>query len=320
MKKLNVLLNSYHSGANGWFAYGAARGYFAEEGLDVTFIPGNGAVKACTIMMEQKYDFGFGDACALIALAAAHPDEAPVAVFSVYNQAPSVIGVMADGPIATPADLIGRRIIGHLSDVALRTFGPFAKATGIDAARVKVEISDAPMLDMLLQMIAGEADGVFGYYSSETALLRQHDPSLPGRLRFLRYPDFVPDLYGSVIMASRSILEDDPETARAFLRAVTRSLIGAIENQQETAAAIVARNPKLDAAVELIRFAGIVADEILHPEIKTFGIGGMDPERLDRSIALLAETVPLPSRPTLSDIYRPEFLPPLDLRNYWPMG
>ena len=318
MTPIKVLLNSYHSGANAWFAYGEARGYFAEEGLEVTFIPGNGAVKACTIMLEEQYDFGFGDACALIALAASRPHEAPIAVFSVYNRSPSVIGVMADGPIAGPADLEGRRIIGHLSDVALRTFGPFAKATGIDAAKANVEISDAPMLDMLLQMVAGEADGVFGYYSSETALLRQHDPSLPDRLRFLRYPQFVPDLYGSVVMASRAMIETAPETVRAFLRAVTRSLIGAVENQRDTAAAVVARNPKLDAEVEYIRFAGIVNDEILHPEIRTFGIGGMDPERLGRSIASLAETVPLPRRPALSEIYDPDFLPPLSLRQFWP--
>lgn len=311
MTRLKLLLNSYYSGANAWFALADARGHFAAEGLEIALATGNGAFRAPIMLEEGGHDLTFGDMGSLIRLAAASPGQAPVAIFAVHHTGPSAIAVPADGPIVAPADLIGSHIIGHASDVALRTFPAYAAGAGIDPAGVAVAISDDTMVDMLVTMLDGGADGVFGYISSMRAVLRQRDPALAAQLRFLPFPEIAPELYGSMILASRAAIADKPEALAAFLRAMTRSLIEAVEDAPAAIDAVMARNPSLDRAIEVDRWNGTIAEEFAHPETATLGFGAVDPVRLEASARMLAETIPLPHAATATELFDPAFLPPL---------
>ena len=51
------------------------------------------------IVANGTYDIGFGDINALIDFAAKKPDEAPVAVYVMYNRPPFTVAVKADSPI-----------------------------------------------------------------------------------------------------------------------------------------------------------------------------------------------------------------------------
>jgi NitT/TauT family transport system substrate-binding protein len=289
MTRLHMLMNSYYSGANAWFALAEERGFFAEEGVELAITAGNGAFRAPRMLMEGGYDLTFGDMCSLIGLAAESGAAAPAAIYTLHHRSPSAIAVPIDSPIHVPADLEGRHIIGHLSDVAMRSFPAYARAAGIDLAKVSTAISDDIMADMLKTMLAGGADGVFGYVSSQRAVLRQSDPALADRQRFLLFPDVAPDLYGSVIIASRSAIADVP---------------AAID-------AVLARNPALDRQVELDRWQGTIAEEFNHPETRQIGFGAIDMDRLTRSATDLADTIPLKTRVPASDLFDARFLPAL---------
>ncbi len=309
MTDLKVLLNSYYSGANAWFALGEERGLFADEGLDVAFVAGSGAYRAPAMMIEGGFDLTFGDMCSLVGLLARLTGAGPAAIYAIHHRSPSAVAVPSDGPIHVPADLEGRRLITHASDVAYRSFPAYAKAAGLDRAKVEIDISDDPMAAMLQTMLAGQADGVFGYISSQKAVLRQADPALAGRLRFLPFPAIVPDLYGSVVMASRPAIEGKAEALRAFLRALNLSLLAAVADPEAAVAAALARNPALDRTIELDRWTGTIGDEMTHPETAVSGFGAMDPARLGRAADLLAETTPLPRAPSAEEMFDPAFLP-----------
>ena len=310
MTRLRMLLNSYYSGANAWFALAEARGYFADEGLAMEFTAGNGAYRAPRMLVEGGYDMTLGDMGSLTRMAAEGP--APIAIYAVHHRGPSAIAVPAESPIHTPADLAGRHLIGHLSDVALRTFPAYAEAAGIDADQTSIAISDDTMAEMLVTMFKDEAvDGVFGYISSMRAVLRQSDPALAAGLRFLPFPEVAPDLYGSVIIASREAVAAKGNALRAFLRAMQRALVAAVTDVPAAIAAVLERNPALDRTIELDRWQGTIEDEFDHAETATIGFGAIDPERLARSAAALARTVPLKRAPSAADLYDPRFLPPL---------
>src|SRR5258708_12883275 len=100
------------------------RGYFKQEGLDVTFDQGNGSGAAVPQVANGAYDMGFGDINALIELAAKKPDEAPVGVYMIYNRPPFTVVVKADSPIKTAADFPGRKIGGPANDRPLNLFPP----------------------------------------------------------------------------------------------------------------------------------------------------------------------------------------------------
>ena len=48
-----------------------------------------------------------------------------------------------------------------------------------------------------------------------------------------------------------------------------------------------------------------------HPEIAKIGLGNVDPVRLKKSIDILVDASQLPRTPAISEIFTPQFLPPV---------
>ena len=121
-----MLLNSGYSGANAFFLLAQDKGYFKDAGVELTFTPGVGAYTAAERMIKEGFDIGYGDINALIEAVSEDPVGSPVAVYMVFNSTPSALVVRAEGPVQLPYDLLGRRVVGRSSDVALHTFGVYA--------------------------------------------------------------------------------------------------------------------------------------------------------------------------------------------------
>ena len=120
--KLKMVLNWKYQGPQGWFFLADDRGYFKAAGVDVTMDQGNGSGAPIPLVANGTYDVGFGDINALIEFAAKKPEEAPIAVYVMYNRPPFTIAVRADSRIKTPKDLEGKTLGGAAGDGALKLF------------------------------------------------------------------------------------------------------------------------------------------------------------------------------------------------------
>ncbi|MFO1115474.1 MAG: ABC transporter substrate-binding protein [Beijerinckiaceae bacterium] len=312
-RRVRLLLNTSWSGPQAWFLLAQDLGYFRREGLEVEMTQGAGAYTAAPRVAAGSFDFGYGDINALIEVSARMPDRAPVAVFVAFNRSPSTIAVDSDGPIRSPKDLEGRTVVGHDTDVALKTFGAFCKANGIDQSKVKIGIGDS-MAGMVKRML-GSSDvcGVFGYVSTLQAAIAETNPALARRVRYIRYADSVPDLYGSALFASRAMLKREPETVRGMVKAFNAGLV-ALMNDQARGLDSVLKRSGTERHVETLRLATTLDLEMGHPDGRRLGIGDVDDARFARSIALLAETNKLPRTPAPSEVFIRDFLPPLSER------
>ena len=310
-KPLKLLMNSDYTGANAWFAVAQDKGYLREEGIEVEFTPGLGAYTAAPRIVPEGFDAGYGDINSLIEVVAANPEQAPIAVYMMFNAAPTTIVVAADGPIKGPQDLEGHTIGGHPTDVALRTFPAFAKLTGVDASKVKIVTSDESMRVLVGEMLAGKTDGVFGYVTTQTAAAITAGIDPAARLRFISYPDYVPDLYGSALMINRQLLRNDPKAVSGLIRALNAALIDIVKDPDGAIEVVARYNPEINKQAERARLEGTLKGEMAGGEGKTLGIGAVDEARLARSIALIAETNKLPRVPAPGEVFTPDFLPPL---------
>ena len=63
-------------------------GYFAEEGLDVTFERGFGSADTASKIAAGQYDMGFGDMYAMIEFNEQNPDQKLIVVAVPQNKAP----------------------------------------------------------------------------------------------------------------------------------------------------------------------------------------------------------------------------------------
>jgi NitT/TauT family transport system substrate-binding protein len=307
--KIKMVLNWKYEGPQGMFFLADDRGYFKQEGIDVSFDQGNGSGAAVPQVANGAYDMGFGDINALVELAAKKPDEAPVGVFMLYNRPPFTIAVKADSPIKTPADFVGHKLGSPANDGALKLFPALCSAAKIDCSKIEI-VSMQPNLreQMLMQ---GQVDGVFGYVTTIrfSAKLTGIDPDK--QIRFIKFEDYGMDLYSNAIIVSRKLAKEHPETVKGFLRALNHGVKDAIADPQAAIDAVVKREALIKPVIERARLDATLADEMSHPEIARIGIGDVSDERMAKAIDILVKAKELPRTPAVSEIFDRSFLPPV---------
>src|SRR5581483_2817338 len=185
--KIKLVLNWKYQGPQGMFFLADDRGYFKQEGLEVTLDQGNGSGAAVPLVANGTYDAGFGDVNALIEFAAKKPEEAPIAVYVMFNQPPFTIAVKSGSPIKTPKDLEGKTIGGAANDGALKLFPAFCSIAKIDCSKVNITNMQPNLREQMLMQ--GQVDGVFGFVNTIrfSAKLMGVDPEK--QIRWINYGD-----------------------------------------------------------------------------------------------------------------------------------
>src|SRR6476660_47023 len=280
--KLKFVLNWKYQGPQGWFFVAEDKGYYKAEGLDVTIDQGDGSAAAVPKVASGTYDIGFGDINALIEFAAKKPEEAPIAVYVMYNRPPFTIAVKADSPIKTPKDLEGKTLGGAANDGALKLFPAFAKLTKIDESKIAITNFQPNLREQML--MRGQADGVFGYVNTIrfSAKLSGIDPDK--ELRWINYGDYGMDLYSNALIFSKKFVKENPTAVAGFLRAINKAVIESIKDPKAAVAAVQKREPLIKMDVELERFDATIREEMNHPELATLGLGDIDDARMKKAI------------------------------------
>jgi NitT/TauT family transport system substrate-binding protein len=306
--KIKLVLNWKYQGPQGMFFLAEDKGYFKAEGLEVTLDQGNGSGAAVPLVANGTYDAGFGDINALIELAARKPEDAPIAVYVMFNQPPFTVAVKADSPIKTPKDFEGRTLGGAANDAALKLFPALCKLVKIDCSKVKMTNMQPNLREQMLMQ--GQVDGVFGYVNTirfSAKLMGVEDK----QLRYINYGDYGMDLYSNAIIVSKKLVKDNPKAVEGLVRAINKGLVDSLKDLNASVAAVAKREPLIKVPVEYDRFVQTLKDEMNHPEIAKIGLGNADPERLKKSIDILVEALNLPRTPTVAEIFTPAFLPPV---------
>lgn len=310
--KIKLVLNWKYEGPQGMFFLAEDRGYFKQEGLDVTFDQGNGSGAAVPLVANGAYDMGFGDINALIELAAKKPDEAPVGVYALYNKPPFTVAVKADSPIKTPADFAGRKLGGAANDGALKLFPALCTITKVDCAKVEVTNMQPNLREQMLMQ--GQVDGVFGYVTTIRFSSKGIGVDPDRQLRFIKFGDYGMDLYSNSIIVSRKFIKEHPEAVKGFLKALTRGVKDAMADPKAAIDAVARREPLIKPDVELARLQATIADDMSHPEVAKIGLGDIDPERMAKSIDILVMAKELPRTPKVDEIFDRSFMPPASER------
>lgn len=311
---LRMVLNWSYQGPQAWFFLAQERGYFAEEGLDLTIDQGSGSGAAVGSVASGTYDVGFGDINALINYASNHPNDAPVGVYMIYTRPPFTIAVTTDSDIHEPADLEGKTIAGPANDGALRLFPAFASITDIDTDTIEVMNIEPRLREQMLNR--GQVDAVFGFVNTVrfNAMLAGIDPD--ERLRFIRYGDYGMDLYSNALIVSRQLVDENPDAVRGLVRAINRAVADVLADSEIGMDAVMAQEPLINREVETARLAATIEDEMNHPELAEVGLGNIDQNRMREAIDIVVSAYDLEHTPELETVFNTDFLPPEEERIY----
>ncbi|MCX7838673.1 MAG: ABC transporter substrate-binding protein [Anaerolineae bacterium] len=283
------------------------KGYFAEEGLSVVLDRGLGSADAVTKIASGVYQMGYADINTLMEFNVKNPDKALQVVAIVLDRAPFSVLTLKGRGIEKPKDLEGKKLGAPAGDAPRRLFPVFAKAAGIDATKVTWVTMDVPLREPTL--IKGDVDAITGFYF--TAFLNLTANKVPASdIIAFQYSDYGLDLYGNGVMASPAWIEKNPDAVRAFLRGLVKGWKDTIANPDEAIAILLKREPLLDKDVEKQRLLLAIQNNMLTPDVKKNGFGGVVLERLAKAIDAVAAGFELPSKPDAAKLFTDKYLPP----------
>jgi NitT/TauT family transport system substrate-binding protein len=208
-------LNWYVVGLHAPFYYGKDRGFYKEEGIDLTINEGRGSVNTVQVVAAGSDQFGFADASSLVLVAAKGGEVRSVA--SLMNTSPFAVIFRADSNIRTPKDLEGKRLALAQGDPFFQLFAAMAAQNKIDTSKISmVQVDPA---GKTLSVLEKRADALLGSLDDQYFAIK-HRGIEPAALRFA---DYGVDLVGYTVLAQNSLIKTKPDLVRRFVKASVRS-------------------------------------------------------------------------------------------------
>jgi NitT/TauT family transport system substrate-binding protein len=301
-------------GVHSWFYMAKEKGYFADEGLDVTIDQGEGSAATVTRIMTGAYDAGFGDMNAIIQNAATNPDEAPVMVYQIYNQPPFAVLTKTGGAVESLKSLEGLKVGAPPGSASTKLFPALAEAAGFDVNSVEIT-SVAPNLQEQM-LIQGQVDAslVFNVTSYLNIIGLGMDPET--EFTWFPYGEAGLDIYSNGVMVSPKLIADHPDAVTGLVSAIAKAMRDVMFNPEEGVAIIKKIEPLSNEELELKRLEFALNNLIYSEESKANGIGAVDADRLERSIGVIKGLYDLPSTPEVSAVFSDAYMPAMELRSY----
>jgi putative hydroxymethylpyrimidine transport system substrate-binding protein len=246
---LDYLPNAVHAGL-----YQAdAAGYFHQEGLEVRIDAPTSSSDTLRLMAAGQAEFGL---VSLLDFMSVRAKGEPLKIIMAVEQRPlaALIALRKSG-IERPKNLDGRLVgtTGVISDDAGVRW--MIKRDGGDPASVRlINIG----FNTAQQIIAGNVDAAFGFWTQEGVQVAAHQATTVMRLNDYGVPPY-PEL---IVFARESFLEKEPGTVRGFLRATTKGYEDAISKPDVACAAMAERvagetaeglKPYLEAVIPVFR-------------------------------------------------------------------
>lgn len=260
------------------------KGFFAEEGLEVEIVqPSDGGAEIMIATGRAQFGVGFQDS---IAPALAQSEEIPViAVGALLQHNTSGLISLKEKGIDRPKALEGKTYATWESQVELTTIKQLMEGDGGDFSKIK--LIPTSVYDIVAALNTN-IDCVWIYYAWDGIKL-QIDGYETNYLDFGKInPVF--NYYTPILISRTEFLKKEPETARAFMKALRRGYEFAIDNPEEAAEILCKCAPELDRTLVFASQKWI--GDYYKADAKKWGY--IEPERWNRFYRWLNESSLMP--------------------------
>lgn len=276
--KLTFSNDWFPSGDKGIQYYAKHKGFFDAEGLDVTFITAKGSSDSITRIASGSADVGSASIVAL--LQAKVQANVPVkTVVAFYNLPPDALMTVEGSKIKSLRDIEGAKL-ATAAFASSNVFWPLIlKQLNLDESKISLVKVDPATLTPLLA--TGQVDGIISWMTSaqstQDALVESGK-----RLKILPWSSVGFEGYSYSAVVSDKLINERPDVARRFARAIRAAGEAAIKDPKGVAQSIKALYPEVDETSTEKQFVdalGLMDNEITKQE----GFGSVNPERLRKT-------------------------------------
>jgi NitT/TauT family transport system substrate-binding protein len=280
-----------------------AKGYYKQEGLDVTVVPSKGTADVIKGVETGVAQLGFIDVPSLVAGGEAASSLKMVAVN--YQKAPYCVFSLNPGAnVTTPKDMVGLEFGSSTASFVWKIHQAFMKMHGLDPSTLKVvNIDGSARVPMLA---ARKVQAIDLFVMSEPGLKRAVKDA---EVKCLLLGDHGLDIYANGIGVREDFLKQNPQVVRGFVRAALRGWKDALSNPEEAAKIQVQYVKALDPGI-IVEELAIVKRLAVVPDTQKDGYGAMNKEKMARTVKFINDNVEVTGRRlTVDDIYRDGYLP-----------
>ncbi|MFG1608832.1 ABC transporter substrate-binding protein [Actinoplanes sp. NPDC049265] len=250
---------------------GLSQGYFTEAGIDLTIRPGQPSDANLGTLAAGQAQFASVDFVSAVRGTKKFTDYR--AVMAVQSSTLLSIITLDGRGITKPADLAGRKLGAAPAAASHTLFPTYARLAGLDPAAVTWIDSPADQLPSLL--VSNRVDGI-GSYAIDIPTIRT---AAQGKTPVaLPYGTYIKDLYGTVVVATRSVVDGDADLVRRFTGAMAKTVRFAVHNPAEAGRLVQAALPTVKGTV-VAEVMGLMAPYVTEPTL--------DRGRVERSIGVL---------------------------------
>ncbi|WP_425053362.1 ABC transporter substrate-binding protein [Psychromarinibacter sp. S121] len=277
-------------------------GYFAEEGLDVEIVDGNGSTGTIQAVGNGDFDIGIAGLGALAQAQKAAGADTIIAVAGLIQKDPTSIISLEGSGIASPKDIEGKRLgtdAGNFEDGMIKAF---AEANGIDLEKVEVIIINGG--NDRVALLKGDVDFINGWANPDGDKVAAMHPIEPPLL----FADYGVNILGSSVIVRKDFLAENPDVVSGFLEAIIKAKADVEADPEAARDAIMANRP--DSDPEAILEQIIVMKKYEHTAAtEDMPYGTVALEDIELTIDLLEKYSGMEPGLTPGDIYTDAYLP-----------
>jgi NitT/TauT family transport system substrate-binding protein len=291
-----------------WIAFGRhapyyaalENGFYAEKGLDVTIVQGRGTIQGIRTLVAGQSQFIFQDLGVMLSVRT--KEKARIrALACMYQKTPHTLFYIKGPRIAKPKDIEGKKIAFSPGDSPRLMFPAFAKANGIDEARISWLSVDPNSKNAVL--LNHQTEGMITYLFTLPVLQKAAQPG--DRIGTFVYSDYGADFYSNGLGAMEDYIRAKPQVTRDFVQATMAGVRFALDKPAEAVAFLKKHQPQLDSdvAVEEIE----ILRKLIAADSATT-LGAMRREKMEQTQELMIKYLDLKERIAVEDAFTNEFL------------
>jgi NitT/TauT family transport system substrate-binding protein len=294
--RLNWIIYGFHTP----FYLGLQRGYYKQQGIDLTIGEGKGSASTAQVVGSGGDTFGLSDSSSIITSAVRG---VPVrAVMSITNRSPYTVEVRRDSGITKFQDLAGKTLAATTGEAGLVLFPALLAAQHMapDAVTFLRVDPNAKMVAML----QGQVVGMLGGLDNQSLLIPQKGVPIVD----FGYADLGVNTVGLCIEASETTIAQNPDLVRRFVQATRQSFEAAGADPEASIAAGRTVQPDMDHDLAM---AQLKVGLSLMPSPHGAGqkVGWMSDDDWNQTLALMKQYQDLKTDKPASAFWTAQFLP-----------
>ena len=302
--KVHLQTDWIPSGEHAMYFGGWTKGFWEEQGIDITITRGYGSGDTVTKIAGGAADFGIADIGALIT-ARARTGVPVKQIMQTYTHSPHSLFVLKSSGITTFQGLEDKKI-GITPGNSHRVYFPkVAERAGTDPSKIIWSNSDASAMAALLISKKIDAAPFFAmhhYYQNKAAMRAGEE------IVVLPFVETGFAIYATGLVARDDMIEENPDLVRRFLIANRNAMEWARDNREEACTLHVERVPEV-AHDDCMGSLNATMTFVFNDHSSATGLGRHDPARLAFTYEVVADAQDLPGDWDYSEVVDHRFIP-----------